>query len=146
MFVLHCSQEFSVICFRRYKSSPNENKSLEALFLDDNTSRDRHSSGKVWGSFEPESRQPSSGSYASDDGPPSRKEPVPASSSSVGNEAQKKFGSAKAISSEQFFGDSADNSVSSGLVIVDMLYYCPRTSSYLSLFMVSCILESVCRL
>ncbi|XP_021918431.1 ADP-ribosylation factor GTPase-activating protein 2 isoform X3 [Zootermopsis nevadensis] len=97
--------------FSMYKSSPNENKSLEAMFLDGNTSRDRYSSIRGWGSFEPESRQPSLSSYASDDlPPPKRKHPTSAPSSSDGNEAQKKFGSAKAISSEQFFGDSTDNS------------------------------------
>lgn len=99
------------IYFGRYKSSPSENKSLEAMFLDGNTSRDR-SGGKGWGSFEPESRQPSSSSHMSEDRPLSRTDPPPSSSSSVGNEAQKKFGSAKAISSQQFFGDSSDNNVS----------------------------------
>lgn len=99
------------IYFGRYKSSPSENKSLEAMFLDGNTSRDRYGS-KGWGSFEPESRQPSSSSHTSEDRPVSRTDPPSSSSASFGNEAQKKFGSAKAISSEQFFGDSADNNVS----------------------------------
>ncbi|GFG36942.1 hypothetical protein Cfor_12477 [Coptotermes formosanus] len=53
--------------------------------------------------------QPSSSSHTSEDRPVSRTDPPSSSSASFGNEAQKKFGSAKAISSEQFFGDSADN-------------------------------------
>ncbi|PNF15407.1 ADP-ribosylation factor GTPase-activating protein 2 [Cryptotermes secundus] len=96
--------------FSMYKSSPSENKNLEAMFLDGNTSRDRCGSSKGWGSFEPENRQPSSSNYAYDDRPAPRRDPPSVSSSSVGNEAQKKFGSAKAISSEQFFGGSSDNS------------------------------------
>lgn len=48
---------------------------------------------------EPERRQPSSRAEKSTPSP-------------AGNEAQKKFGSAKAISSEQFFGDSSEVSVS----------------------------------
>ena len=83
------------------------------MFLDGDTSRDRYGSSKAWGSFEPESKQPSSNSYTSEDRPlQSRRDPLPASTGPTSNEAQKKFGSAKAISSEQYFGDSADNSVS----------------------------------
>jgi hypothetical protein len=134
-----------IIYFGRYKSSPSENKTLEAMFLDGNTSRDRCGSSKGWGSFEPESRQPSSSNYACDDRPVPRRDPPSVSSSSVGNEAQKKFGSAKAISSEQFFGGSSDNNVSFDLII--FVQYCNRSRivfyyfPYLSWVMVSCTSE-----
>lgn len=133
--------------FGRYKSSPSENKNLEAMFLDGNTSRDRCGSSKGWGSFEPENRQPSSSNYAYDDRPAPRRDPPSVSSSAVGNEAQKKFGSAKAISSEQFFGGSSDNSVSFDLRI--FVHYSNRSRivfSYfpcLSWFMVSCTTERI---
>lgn len=55
-----------------------------------------------WG--EPERRQPTSVTSSSD------KKAQPMSSNS--NEAQKKFGSAKAISSDQYFSDSKDSDVS----------------------------------
>jgi ADP-ribosylation factor GTPase-activating protein 2/3 len=49
---------------------------------------------------------------------PSRSSRVAESSASSGtDEAQKKFGNAKAISSDQFFGDSRDNDVSHPLVL-----------------------------
>ncbi|PSN37667.1 ADP-ribosylation factor GTPase-activating protein 2 [Blattella germanica] len=96
--------------FGMYKNSPSENKSLEAMFLDGNTSRDRYGGGnKAWGSFEPESKQPAASSYSSEERPLSRREPLPAPSA-TSNEAQKKFGSAKAISSEQFEGSSSISS------------------------------------
>ncbi|XP_066998688.1 ADP-ribosylation factor GTPase-activating protein 2 isoform X2 [Anabrus simplex] len=101
---------FSSPGFGMYKSSSSENKSLESMFLDSSSNRDRYgsNSNKTWSSLEPESRQPSgSTSYSSDDRPVQRRDPIP--SSAVGNEAQKKFGTAKAISSDQFFGDSNDN-------------------------------------
>ncbi|XP_046665947.1 ADP-ribosylation factor GTPase-activating protein 2-like isoform X2 [Homalodisca vitripennis] len=56
------------------------------------------SKAKEW--EEPERRQPSTR--------PSEK--ITPSPTSAGNEAQKKFGSAKAISSDQYFGDSSDTS------------------------------------
>lgn len=42
---------------------------------------------------------------------PKTREPI-SNTSGVGDEAQKKFGNAKAISSDQFFVDSRDNDVS----------------------------------
>ncbi|KAJ8867834.1 hypothetical protein PR048_031639 [Dryococelus australis] len=94
----------------RYKSSARE-KSLESLFLDGNTSRDRYAASKGWVVVEPESQQPpavSSFTSFSQEDRPRRTEPA---APAVTDEAQKKFGSAKAISSDQFFGDSADSTV-----------------------------------
>nr|CAD7202493.1 unnamed protein product [Timema douglasi] len=95
-----------------YKNNSTE-KSLEAMFLDGNTSRDRYASSKGWVTVEPEREQPpsSSSSFSGfssiDERPSPRREATPLGPTT--DEAQKKFGSAKAISSQQFFGDSADN-------------------------------------
>lgn len=81
------------------------------MFIDGNTSRDRYG-GSSKSSWEPESKQPSSLSFSSEDRTSSRRSE--SSSSAVaasGDEAQKKFGSAKAISSDQYFGDAGDNNV-----------------------------------
>nr|CAD7264331.1 unnamed protein product [Timema shepardi] len=97
---------------RTYKNNSTE-KSLEAMFLDGNTSRDRYASSKGWVTVEPEREQPpsSSSSFSGfssiDERPSPRREATPLGPTT--DEAQKKFGSAKAISSQQFFGDSADN-------------------------------------
>nr|CAD7433019.1 unnamed protein product [Timema monikensis] len=95
-----------------YKNNSTE-KSLEAMFLDGNTSRDRYASSKGWVTVEPEREQPpsSSSSFSGfssiDERPSPRREATPLGPTT--DEAQKKFGSAKAISSQQFFGDSTDN-------------------------------------
>ncbi|XP_049765238.1 ADP-ribosylation factor GTPase-activating protein 2 isoform X2 [Schistocerca cancellata] len=97
------------VVYGMYKpSSSSESRSLESMFLDGSSSRDRYSnSSRSWQS---ESRQPSSSFsvVSTDEKPAHRKDPIPAPAS-TGDEAQKKFGSAKAISSDQFFGDSHDN-------------------------------------
>ncbi|XP_047003564.1 ADP-ribosylation factor GTPase-activating protein 2 isoform X4 [Schistocerca americana] len=97
------------VVYGMYKpSSSSESRSLESMFLDGSSSRDRYSNSSR--SWQPESRQPSSSFsvVSTDEKPAHRKDPIPAPAS-TGDEAQKKFGSAKAISSDQFFGDSHDN-------------------------------------
>lgn len=90
----------SIFIFR-YKSSQNESKSSDTLLID---SKDRFtSSAKGWSSTDSELRRSASSSEEK-----SKKETVVDNSM----EAQKKFGSAKAISSDQFFKDSRDNDVS----------------------------------
>lgn len=76
---------------------PKKSEWRESINDTDWREETKSKSKKEW--EEPERRQPSMR--------PSEKTPSPAS-----NEAQKKFGSAKAISSDQYFGDSNDTSVS----------------------------------
>ncbi|GLH13248.1 ADP-ribosylation factor GTPase-activating protein 2 [Gryllus bimaculatus] len=90
--------------YSMYKS-PSENK-VDSLFLDTSSGRDRYSSNKGWSSGEPERTQPLPGASLEERSPPPC-EPIPTPDNN--GQAQKKFGSAKAISSDQYFGDSADS-------------------------------------
>ncbi|XP_063236524.1 ADP-ribosylation factor GTPase-activating protein 2 [Bacillus rossius redtenbacheri] len=87
--------------FGMYKSGAGD-RSLDSLFPEGSAGRDRHSPSKGWVAVEPESQRP-----AQESRPRRAEPPAPPPDS---DQAQKKFGSAKAISSEQFFGDSADSS------------------------------------
>ncbi|KAL0272711.1 UNVERIFIED_CONTAM: hypothetical protein PYX00_005575 [Menopon gallinae] len=115
---------FSSCNFGMYR---NENKSLESMFFEGSSSRDRYgnkdsnlsdriSSIKEFSSIKGwNSTSDSKAFNSSFDEKPLKREPErtrrePVTSPSCGSgEAQKKFGNAKAISSDQFFGDTGKN-------------------------------------
>jgi ADP-ribosylation factor GTPase-activating protein 2/3 len=75
------------------------------------TRHNTYVSHKGCDSFKPQSRQqPSSGNYACDNRPVPRRDPPSVPLASVSNEAQRRFGNAKGISSEKFFDGSTDDS------------------------------------
>ncbi|KAG8225615.1 hypothetical protein J437_LFUL004186 [Ladona fulva] len=84
----------STTSFFKYKSSPGEGLTFESMLLDSST----RFPPKSW-----ETEQPRSTTS-----PRNEERPKPQREIASGNEAQKKFGSAKAISSDQFFRDSSE--------------------------------------
>ncbi|XP_071445518.1 ADP-ribosylation factor GTPase-activating protein 2 isoform X2 [Hetaerina americana] len=92
--------QFSSGGFSMYKSSPTDGLPFETLLLE--TSSRFPPPSKTWGT-ESDRPRPMTVSSPREERIKATKEVAP------GNEAQKKFGSAKAISSDQFFRDSSDS-------------------------------------
>ncbi|XP_046394313.1 ADP-ribosylation factor GTPase-activating protein 2 isoform X3 [Ischnura elegans] len=93
--------QFSSGGFSMYKSSPTDGLPFESLLLESSPRFPQPS--KTWGA---ESDQPRSSSTTTS---PREERAKATKDVAPGNEAQKKFGSAKAISSDQFFRDSSDS-------------------------------------
>jgi ADP-ribosylation factor GTPase-activating protein 2/3 len=94
----------------RYKGGRNDTKSTDWTILDaPKETSDSSSGARGWTDQEPRRNTNYSSSSSASSNSNSRTRDAPAAD---GTEAQKKFGSAKAISSDQFFQDSRDNDVS----------------------------------
>ncbi len=117
------SIQFSIMAILITDSKCCRNSGLDDLLTKSSKPASRDSDWDMLTDFTPASKQPSSSSYGVGSSTPSygssssnskssssSRDPAPSSASNNG-EAQKKFGNAKAISSDQFFQDSGAGDV-----------------------------------